>query len=137
MLELNSSFLWIFFLLWFLYFALTRIFFKPVGRIINEREAKTAADIGRQQSMMGEIESRTRSLEDQLSQARREAQRIQEELLKNGEEARARAVADARERSAQIMAEKIAQLESEIDAAEHELQAQVSTFSDKIRQAYL
>ncbi len=137
MLELNSSFLWIFFLLWFLYFALTRIFFKPIGRIITEREAQTAAEIGRQQNMMGEIELRTRSLEDQLSQARREAQRIQEELLKSGEEARARAVADARERSAQIMAEKIAQLESEIDAAEHALQAQVSTFSDKIRQAYL
>ncbi len=137
MLELNSSFLWIFFLLWFLYFALTRIFFKPIGRIITEREAKTAADIGHQQGMLGEIESRTRSLEDQLSQARSDAQRIREELLKNGEEARARAVADARERSALIMAEKIAQLESEIDAAEQALQAQVSTFSDKIRQAYL
>ncbi len=104
MLELNSSFLWIFFLLWFLYFALTRIFFKPIGRIIGESEAKTAADLGRQQSMMGEIESRTRSLENQLSQARREAQQIREELLKNGEEARSRVVADARERSAQIMA---------------------------------
>ena len=38
MLELNSSFLWIFFLLWLLYFTLNRFFFKPVGRIISERE---------------------------------------------------------------------------------------------------
>lgn len=137
MLELNSSFLWIFFLLWFLYFALDRVFFKPVGRIINEREAKAAADKSRQESMLAAIESRTRSLEEQLGQARREAQRIREEWLRNGEETRARAVAEARERSAKVMAEKMTQLEGEIAAAEGALTAQVAVFSDTIRQAYL
>ncbi len=137
MLELNSSFLWVFFLLWFLYFALNRFFFKPVGRIINEREAKAAADKGRHGSMMAEIESRTRSLEDQLGKARRDAQRMREEWLKNGEEARARAVAEARERSSKTMDEKMAQLESEIGVAERALESQIAAFSEKIRQAYL
>jgi F-type H+-transporting ATPase subunit b len=137
MLELNSSFLWIFFLLWFLYFALNRFFFNPVGRIIDEREARAVSDAGRQESLLGKIESQTRSLEDQLGRARQDARRIREEWQRNGEETRARVVAEARERSARIMAEKLAQLDEEIGAAERELQAQVAVFSEKIRKAYL
>lgn len=137
MLELNSSFLWIFFLLWFLYFALGRVFFRPVGRIIDEREARAAAEQGRQEAMLNEIEARTRSLEERLAQARREGQRIREEWQKNGEQARLRAVAEARERSARALGETIARLDGEIAAAERELEAQVSLFSDRIRQTFL
>jgi F-type H+-transporting ATPase subunit b len=136
MLELNSSFLWIFFLLWILYFALNRIFFGPVGRIIAEREGKAAADSVRQEEMVAAIEAQTRSLEGQLGQARLEAQRIREEWQRQGEAARARAIAGARERSTQVMAETIAQLDKEIAAAERELEAQIAAFSDKIKQAY-
>ena len=137
MLELNSSFLWIFFLIWFLYFALNRVFFKPVGRIISEREAKIAADAGRQESMVSEIEARTRAVETELGRARKEAQRIKEGWLKDGEEVRGRAVNEARERAARMLAERIAQLEVEIAASERALESQVSLFSDKIKQAYL
>lgn len=137
MLELNSSFLWIFFLLWFLYFALNRFFFKPVGGIIDEREARATADAKRQESLLGEIESRTRSLEDQLGRARQDARRIRGEWQRNGEETRARVVAEARERSTRMVAEKLAQLDDEIIAAERELTDQVAIFSEKIRQAYL
>jgi F-type H+-transporting ATPase subunit b len=137
MLDLNSSFLWIFFLVWALYLALNRIFFRPVGRIIGEREAKIAADSGRLEGLMAEIETRTRAVESELGKARREAQQIKEGWLKNGEEIRGRAVGDARQRAAQLLAESMTQLESEIAASERELESQVSLFSDKIRQAYL
>jgi len=137
MLELNSSFIWIFSLVWLLYFALDRLFFKPVGGIIAQREAKIAADSGRQESMVAEIEERARAVEARLGQARLEAQRSREEWLKNGEEIRGRAVAAAREQAARVMDEKIVQLESEIAAAEASLLQQVSLFSDKIKQAYL
>jgi len=137
MLELNSSFLWIFFLLWILYFTLNRFFFKPIGRIISEREARAAADEARRREMMAEIEARTRSLEERLGLARKQAQRIREEWLRNGEETRSQTVAEARERSTKVMDEKMAQLESEMRAAERSLEAQISLFSEKIRQAYL
>jgi F0F1-type ATP synthase membrane subunit b/b' len=102
MLELNSSFLWIFFLIWLLYFVLNRVFFKPIGGIILQREAKIAADSGRHENMVAQIEDRTRAVEERLSQA-----------------------------------EKTAQLEKEIAAAEQVLLQQVSAFSAKIRQSYL
>lgn len=137
MLELNSSFIWIFFLVWLLYFVLDRVFFKPVGSIIAQREAKIAADSGRQESMVAEIEERARAVEARLSQARLEAQRSREEWSKNGEEIRVRTVAAAREQAARVMDEKIAQLEREIRTAESSLLQQVSVFSDKIKQSYL
>ena len=137
MLELNSSFLWIFFLLWILYFALNRVFFKPVGRIIDEREARAAADRGRQEKMLAEIDSGTRTLETRRGRAGEEVQRIRERWLKEGEDTRARVVAEARERSTRVVAEKMAQLESEIGEAERALQAQVAVFSERIRQAFL
>jgi F-type H+-transporting ATPase subunit b len=137
MLDLNSSFIWIFFLVWLLYLVLNRIFFKPIHAVISEREAKVAADSSRQESMVAEIETQTRTVEDQLSQARKAARRIKEEWLANGEQIRSRTVAAARENAARVMADNIAQLESEIAAAEQALEKQISVFSEKIRQAYL
>jgi F0F1-type ATP synthase membrane subunit b/b' len=137
MLDLNSSFLWIFFLVWLLYLVLNRIFFKPIHAVISEREAKVAADSSRQESMVAEIETQTRTVEDQLSQARMAARRIKEEWLAKGEQVRSRAVAAARENAVRVMADNIAQLESDIAAAEQALEKQVSVFSEKIKQAYL
>lgn len=137
MLELNSSFLWIFFLLWFLFFSLERFFFRPVGRIIGEREAKAASDKERQQGLLAEVEARTGSLEERLGRARQEARQAREEWQRQGEETRARVVAEARERSARMMAEKLSQLDREIVAAERELAAQVVAFSEEIRRAFL
>lgn len=137
MLELNSSFLWIFLLLWLLYFSLERFFFKPVGRIIDEREARAAADKGRQQSLLGEVEAHTLSLEQRLDRARQEARRVREDWQRRGEETSARVVAEARERSARLTVETLAQLDREVGAAEKELAAQVAVFSETIRRAYL
>lgn len=137
MLDLNSSFIWIFFLIWLLYLILNRIFFKPINEIITARETKISADSNRQESMVAEIETRTRAIEAQLSQARREAQQIKEGLLKNGEDIRSRTVTSAKEQAVRVLDEKMSQLESEIVAAENTLAMQISAFSDKIKQAYL
>ena len=137
MLDLNSSFIWIFFLVWLLYLVLNRIFFKPINEIITARETKIAADSSRQENMLTEIETRTRDVESQLSRARKEAQRIKEEWLQKGEETRSQTVASAKEQALRILKEKISQLESEITAAEKSLGKQISAFSDQIKKAYL
>jgi len=137
MLDLNSSFIWIFFLVWLLYIILNRVFFKPIGAIITARETKIAADAQRQESMMAEIETRTRAVESRLSQARKDAQQTKEEWLKNGEELRAKTVAQAKKQAAAVLDAKIVQLQDEIASAEQVLEKQIAAFSEKIRQAYL
>jgi F-type H+-transporting ATPase subunit b len=136
MLDLNSSFLWIFFLIWLLYLVLNRIFFKPVGDMIVARETKIAADSRRQEHMMAEIEAQTQAVESRLSQARKEARQIKEDCLKEGETIRTRTVARAKEQSGRVLDGKIAQLESEIGMAEKTLEKQIAVFSDKIKQVF-
>lgn len=137
MLDLNSSLLWIFFMVWGLYLVLTRIFFKPVGKIIDEREAKIAADSKRLQGMVSQVEIHTQALETQMAQARKDALQIREEWSRKGEGVRALSLSEAKEKAARIMDEKMNQLESEVKIAEKTLEKQVDVFSEKIKQAYL
>jgi F-type H+-transporting ATPase subunit b len=137
MLDLNSSLLWIFFMVWGLYLVLTHIFFKPVGKIIAEREAKVAADSNRLQGIMNQVEIHTQALETQMAQARKDALQIREEWSKKGESIRALSLSEAKEKAVRIMDEKMSELESEVSAAEKTLEKKIAVFSEKIKQAYL
>jgi F-type H+-transporting ATPase subunit b len=137
MLDLNSSLLWIFFMVWGLYLVLTRIFFKPVGKIIAEREAKAAADGSRLQGMLDQVEIHTQTLETQMAQARKDAVQIREEWTAKGEGVRARSLSEAREKAARVMDEKMGELAGEVSAAEQTLEKEIAFFSEKIKQAYL
>ena len=124
-------------MVWGLYIALTRLFFKPVGKIIDEREAKVAADSNRLQGMMSQVEIQTQALETQMAQARKDALQIREEWLRKGEGVRAQSLSEAREKAARIMDEKMSELEIEVKAAEKTLEKEIDVFSEKIKQAYL
>ena len=137
MLDLNSSLLWTFFMVGALYILLTRIFFRPIEKIINERETKIFADNQRLQGLTTQVETHTRALETQMAQAGKDAQRIRDEWSRKGEDVRARALSAAREKAAQIMVEKMKALENEVTAAEKTLEKEIAVFSEKIRRAYL
>ncbi|MEI6614408.1 MAG: ATP synthase F0 subunit B [Chrysiogenales bacterium] len=137
MLDLNSSLFWIFFMVCGLHLVLTRIFFNPVGKIIDEREAKIAADAGRLQSMMDQVDIHTQAIETRMDLARKEALQIREEWSRRGEDVRARALSEAKEMAARVMDEKMSELEIEVIAAEKILEKGIVAFSEKIKQAYL
>jgi F-type H+-transporting ATPase subunit b len=137
MLDLNSSIFWTFLLVCGLYVALTRIFFRPVAKVIDEREAKAAADNERLQTMTAQVEGHARDLENQMDRARQDAARIREEWSKKGEAVRAQALAEAKDKAATFMEERLSELEAEVKAAEKTLEKEIAAFSEKIRQAYL
>jgi len=137
MLDLNSSILWTFLLVSGLYLVLTRIFFRPVGKIIDEREAKTDSENERLLGMTTQVEGHARALESRMDQARKDAAQIREEWSRKGESVRAQALAEAKEKAARFMEEKMSELETEVSAAEKTLEKEIAVFSEKIRQAYL
>jgi F-type H+-transporting ATPase subunit b len=138
MLDIDFSIIfWIFFMVWGLYLVLTRIFFKPVGAIIAEREGRVAADNQRLQGMLDQVENRTQSLENQIAQARQEAAQIREEWLAKGEGIRTRSLAEAKEKAALTLGEKMDELAADVAVVEKALEKQIVVFSEKIKQAYL
>jgi F-type H+-transporting ATPase subunit b len=137
MLELNSSFVFVFLLIWGLMIVLNRIFFRPVGRILDEREARVKGDSEKLDSLVREIEEKTRRVEVMIADARDESFRIREGWIRKGEEFRETLIENAREKSARQFEEQMKRLETEIAAAQKQLESEVSIFSQKIKEAFL
>ena len=137
MLELNFSFVFIFLLIWGLMLVLNRIYFRPVGRIIDEREARVKGDSEKLDSLVREIEEKTRRVEVMIADARNESFRIREEWIRKGEEFRETMIENAREKSTRQFEEQMKRLETEIAAAQKQLESEISIFSQKIKEAFL
>lgn len=137
MLELNFSFVAVFLLVWTLMAVLKRVFFGPVGKIIDEREARIKCDSEKLESLIGEIEEKTRRVENMVADARKESSRIREEWIRKGEEFRETLIGNARDKSARQFDERMKQLGTEIAAAQKQLESEVAVFSRKIKEAFL
>jgi F-type H+-transporting ATPase subunit b len=137
MLELNFSFVFIFLLIWGLMLVLNRIYFRPVGRILDEREARVKGDSEKLDSLVREIEEKTRRVEVMIADARNESFRIREGWIRKGEEFRETLIENAREKSTRQFEDQMKRLETEIAVAQKQLESEVSVFSQKIREAFL
>lgn len=137
MLELNFSFVFIFLLIWGLMLVLNRIYFKPVGRILDEREARVKGDSEKLDSLVREIEEKTRRVEIMIADARNESFRIREGWIRKGEEFRETLIENAREKSTRQFEDQMQRLETEIAVAQKQLESEVSVFSQKIGEAFL
>jgi F-type H+-transporting ATPase subunit b len=137
MLDLDFSMFVIFALVWILMVVLDRLFFRPVGRVIEERESRVRTDSERLSALLAESEKQALAVETQLREARREAAQIKEGWIRRGEAARADLANSAREQAGQRLAARMAELERDIVAAENTLQAEVAVFSAQIGQAFL
>ncbi len=137
MLDLDISVLVVLLLVWGLMFVLDKFFYKPIGNIVNTRDKKNKADVGRLDELAIGIEDKTRDVEEKLRQARRESMKIKEELIAKGEEVREKFVTEAREKSKAMLAESLQLLDAEISAAEAKLEGEVQEFSRKINEIFV
>ena len=137
MLELNFSFVFIFLLVWGLMLVLNRIYFRPVGRILDEREARVKGDSEKLDSLVREIEEKTRRVEVMIADARNESFRIREGWIRKGEEFRETLIENARGKSARQFEEQMKRLETEIAAAQKQLESEITVFSQRIKEAFL
>ena len=72
-LSIDGSFLFIFFSILLLIYILNHTLFKPINRVLDERESLGAGRIGEARRMLGEYEERLKRYESRLRDARGEA----------------------------------------------------------------
>lgn len=137
MLNLDISVLVIIILIWLLMTILNKIYFRPVGKVIQEREDKVVSDSRELESMTLQIEEKTRSIENTLSDSKKKSMRMREELIQKGESIRQDIIRDAREKSKILFEESIRELDEEIRKAEDKLTRQVDSFSRHIKETFL
>lgn len=137
MLQLDNSLLFVAALVWALMIILNRVYFKPVGSMIDERERKIKEESAEIEEMTGQIEKKTAEIEGILREAKREAALIREELIRKGEDVREAMAVEAREQSKEIFSQKMVELQHEIAAAEAKLEKEVALFSDRIKKMFV
>ena len=137
MLNLDISVLVIIILIWLLMNILNKIYFRPVGRIIRERETKVEKDSRKLESTTLQIEEKTGAIETILNNSRKESMKIREELILKGEAIRQEIIRDSREKSKILFEKSIRELDEEIRIAEKKLSGQIDSFSQHIKETFL
>jgi F-type H+-transporting ATPase subunit b len=114
-LSIDGSFLFIFFSIFLLIYILNHTLFKPINRVLEERERLGVGRIGEARRMLGEYEERLKNYESRLRDARGEAyQRLEAERR------------EATLERQQMIAEVKAETTERIDAAKREIAEQAS-----------
>ena len=137
MLELDFSLIVITLLVWSLMMILNRVFFRPIGGVIESRESKIQLDQSRLDSLAQQIQQHTHSLESDLRRGRQQAQALKEQLIKKGELVREQTVAQARQEALTTLAKRMTQMEEEIGAVERQLEKEIPTFSQRLKEILL
>ena len=120
------------FLVIFLHFYLKRIFFQPMGRILQQRHAATEGARQAAEASLVNAEGRADQYEAALRDARSELYREQEaqrEQLRQQQEA---AVAQARADAAKVVEQAKAELAQETEQARATLQTESERLADQI-----
>jgi F-type H+-transporting ATPase subunit b len=80
MIEIDASFIAIFLIVWILVFVLSRLFFKPLRRIIEEREAKVQGREKAYQESTEVYEKTVLEIEERLKSARVHSEQTKDSL---------------------------------------------------------
>jgi len=137
MLDLDITVVYTIIILWFLLVVLNKIFFKPIGRIINERENKSNTEEAEINRIKGDIESRSAKVESVLKNARKDAVKISEKLITKGEILREELIASTRKEIKENFKNRMVDLDREISDAEIKLKGNIKNFSKKIEEIFI
>jgi F-type H+-transporting ATPase subunit b len=122
MLEIDATVLVTFILVWILVIILTRVFFKPIRKVMDERETRMRGDMNAAQASMDEAARQLREVEAGLKAARLEA-----------EETRDHFELDALKEKSRLIAEAGASAKAEIDNARADFEAEIARLKEELR----
>jgi F-type H+-transporting ATPase subunit b len=135
-LSIDGSFLFIFFSILLLIYILNHTLFKPINRILEERERLGAGRISEARRMMGEYEERLKRYESRLREARGEAYQSLEAGRREATLERQRMIGEVKaEMAGQIDAARLEIAEQAAGAKqnlEKEARAMAATISSRI-----
>lgn len=136
MLDLDITVIYTIVILWILLIILNKIFYKPVGNIIADREKKEKTELSEIERMRSDIDERSARVEITLKKARKESNSISEGIIREGEKARDELVLSTREKSSAEFRIKMDELDKEIADAEVKLKGEIKSFSKKIEEIF-
>ncbi len=137
MLSLDASVAVIFVLVWILVLVLSRVFFKPVARVMREREERIAGDKDETRKALEAYAEDLRRIEEGLKEARLDAARIRESAAEGASREKARLLQEVNaERRAQVDKAR-AELQAEVERLKKELEAGTEALAEEVERRLL
>lgn len=110
-----------FLLIILLHFYLKATFFKPMEKVLHEREEATTGARKNAEAALARAEQKTREYEDALRAARNEIYKEQEQMRRQWQQEQDKLVAGAQARARELVASATRQIEVEAAAAKQTL----------------
>lgn len=126
-----------FFIVLLLHFYLKQMFFKPLARLLAERDEATEGAKNKAAEALVRASEKTAAYEEQIRAARSEIYREQEEQRKKWRDDQSAQVAAARRAAESTVADAKAQLTDQAEQAKRSLSEQTQALADEITQAIL
>ncbi len=135
-LSIDGSFLFVFISIFVLIFVLNRTLFKPINRVLDERERLGVGRLAESQQMLVAYEERLAGYEEKLRAARAEAYNELEAARRLALAGRAKAIEGVRVETARLIDEAKSEVSRQALASrqtlEQEARAMASTISSRI-----
>jgi F-type H+-transporting ATPase subunit b len=109
------------------------IFYKPIGKVLDERDELIRSKLTQASEMLIKAENITKQYELELSQERKEAQSIIASSQKGAQEIVAMEIRQAQKDTEQLVSEATSQLNSQKEKALKALEEQVGILSEQIK----
>jgi F-type H+-transporting ATPase subunit b len=137
MLSIDFTFAVIFFLVWVLVLILSRVFFKPVGRMMEERGSRFRENKEAVRKALDALTQDLRKIEESLKEAKASSDMIRESLEIEALKERTRLLSDLRAESRKQVEKAREEINGEIGRLKSELAGEVERLSGEVERKAL
>lgn len=137
MLSLNATVLVVFAIVWILVLILTRIFFKPILRILDERAARIAKDKDAAENARQSYEADLKRIEEGLKEARAAAEAIRNNAETEALKDKSRLVREVQAEGRAEVERAKAELARQTEALKKELETRTAEIAESIEKKVL
>jgi F-type H+-transporting ATPase subunit b len=137
MLQIDATFIVVFLIVWTLVVVLSRTFWKPIIKVMRDREAGILDDGAAHRKNMEAYEQNLQEVERTLKSARMAAEKIREELEVEAMREKSALLADVNAVSKQEMDRGKSGLRQEISRAKMELASEAGRLAEQIERRLL
>ncbi len=137
MLSVDLSALIVFLLVWTLVIILSKVFFKPLRRVMKARETRLEGDREGSRRASAAVDENVKKIEDALKAAAARASALKGEIELDALKEKGRLIAQINEENRSQVEEAKKQLDEQVRSLKRELEAQTAGLSRKIEEKLL
>lgn len=137
MLSVDISLVVVFLMVWILVVVLTRLFFKPLRKVMETRDRTIEEDRAAGESASVEQETLLRKIEDDIKQTRTAALAARQSLERQAAEQKERLLSDVSRECREEVSRARAQLEKQVESLKAELETESERMAERIENKLL